>query len=158
MTRMTKRRRKTPKEENQTYIFEIVAWQPEYLLSVDYDRYRRGPYHEYADIGLSTSCVHPKNWAGRPAQIVIMGEENFMMPEALKRDPDWTPNCVAAIYLPPANGDFALSVPMERLPFLMTAFSVGMFRYLLLWGPPLKRSRSMCTSVHFERTVDFTEY
>lgn len=154
----TKRRGRPPKEERLTFIFEIASWQPEYLLSIDYDRYRLRPYNEYAHIRLSTVCIHPQKWAGRKARITVMGAENFMTPEVLKRNPEWIPNCVAAIDLPPSNGDFSLAVPMERLPFLMTAFSAGMFRYLLLWGPPLKRSRSMCSSAHFERTVDLSEY
>lgn len=158
MTRTTRRGGRPRAEERDYFIFEIVEWQPDYLLSINHDRYRLRPYNEYTNIRLSAVCVHPQKWAGRTARISVAGEESFMTPEVFKRDPEWKPNCVAAIYLPPTNGDFSVTVPIERLPFLMMAFSEGMFPNLLLWGPPLKHSRSLSSELHFERTVDLSEY
>jgi hypothetical protein len=142
----------------QTFIFEINEWEPDYLLSVNHDRHRDGPYSEYVNIKMTAPCIFPEQLAGRVAQVHIMGQRKFLDPEIYRRDRDWKPLCVAGLHLPPSSGEFYLAVPLENMPFLLTAFTHGLFRFISLWGPPLKRSNSLCTTVNFMRTVDLSDY
>ena len=81
-----------------------------------------------------------------------------MHPAIMNREPDWRPNCVGALALPPSGGDFYLTVPLENMAFLLTAFAQGMFRYISLWGPQLSRGKSLCTSVQLLPTIDLNDY
>jgi len=64
------------------------------------------------------------------------------------------PLCIGERETRPSGGRFWCSVPHDDLPFILTAFAHGLFRYISLWGPALKRGESLCISVHLMQSVD----
>jgi len=41
---------------------------------------------------------------------------------------------------------------------ITTALAHGLFRYVETYGPPLKRSKSLCSEFRFLQTVNLEEY
>jgi hypothetical protein len=60
--------------------------------------------------------------------------------------------------LPPTAGRFYASIPHDSLAGFMTAMAHGLYRYILLYGPPLVRGKSLCNSLDFKRTIDVDDY
>jgi hypothetical protein len=85
-------------------------------------------------------------------------EPIYMLNVNHQRDHDWRPRCVGLLDLPPANGRFYASIPHESMGMLLAALTTGHYRYVLLFGPALSRGKSLCQSIHFQRTVDLAEY
>lgn len=155
MPRKQLKHRKT--EPNQSYVFEIVDWEPHYSLSLNRDRRDERLYNEYINIQFTGACVFPKPLVGRTAQFHVAGERNFMTPMIVQYQPDWQPRCVGELELRPSTGHFYTSMPIENLGFVLSAFEHSLFRYVCLWGPSLKWSKSLCLSMSFDKAVNFEE-
>lgn len=153
-----KKRGRPRKLEMLTYIFEFRDVEPSYLLSINHEKYADAPYSEYASINVKASCIHPDNLAGRQLGLDITGRRDFLSPEVFKREPCWRPRCVGALRLPPSGGEFYLPLPQDSLPFIQAAILHKEFRFLSLWGPPLRWGKSLCTSARLLRSVDLSEY
>jgi hypothetical protein len=151
----TKRRKQ---KISESFIFEIVRWSPSYFFSVDSNKHRDGPYNEHAGIEIEATCIFPETLKGRSAQFEIAGSRDCLTPWSYKNDPDWVPRCVGELVLHPTRGRFYTSVPHDSLPFVLTAFAHDLFRYVLVYGPPLNRSKSLCSSFHLMQSVDLEEY
>jgi hypothetical protein len=145
-------RRETP--SHQSYVFEIGAWEPSYLLSVNFDRYMDEAYNEYVIIKFAGVCIHPETLRGRTVEFHLAARRDMLVPEALRRNPDWRPLCVGSLELGRSSGRFSFSVPSQSMPSILTAFTHSMYRFVYLWGPTLKRGKSLCTSVHLLRSID----
>lgn len=158
MPRAKSRRRKSAAPEFQTYLFEVKEWEPTYSLSVNHDRREDKPYSEHVTIHFVAPCIFPLPLAGRLIDFHFFGERDHMRPLIFQRDPDWRPLCVGSLEFRPEQGNFYSSVPLENLPFILTAFAHGKFRFVSLWGPTLKRNKSLCTSMSFEQSVNLDEY
>ena len=157
MPRTSRSRPRKAAPANQYYVFEIGAWELEHLLSVNSDRYRDGPYNEHLTIEFTGTCVHPEALKGRTVRFDIAGKRDMLQPEVFQRDPEWKPRCIGALETNPSGGWFYFSVPHDSMACILTAFAHGLFRYVSLWGPALKRGKSLCTSVHLLRSVDLNE-
>jgi hypothetical protein len=142
----------------RSFLFEIAEWHPEYAFSVGHDRFDEGPYSEHVDIEIKAICIAPKRWAGRSATFDLIGQRELMNRERYRHDPDWRPSGIAILDLRPRSGSFYVFIPYEALTFLLTGFAAGLFRYIDLWGPELKRSRSHCRSMRLLRAIDPEEY
>ena len=142
----------------QHYGFEIAEWHPSYLLSVNRDRRLNRLYDEYASIEISAVCILPDKLKGRTARITIMGDREHTKPARLEYDPGWRPQSIGGLELRPSGGEFYMMVPLDHLLFLFSAIDCGMFRYVLLWGPEMVRSRSLCTGVELLKTVNPDDY
>ena len=140
------------------FIFEIKEWEPTYSLSVNYDKFRDTAYREHVGLDIDAVCVFPPPLAGRETRFNLAAERNCLTPEIFKQDSDWKPRCVGLLDLPPANGRFYLSVPHESISVVITALAHGLFRYVETYGPPLKRSKSLCSEFRFVQSVDLEEY
>ena len=149
--------RKRVRIEMQSFVFEIKDWRPSYLLSVNHDRYRPGLYSEYVTIEFESTCVFPPALAGRPLRSHVGADRDFLEPSILRIQPDFKPRCVGLLDLPPTGGRFDFAVPFETMGMLLPGFAHGHYRYLSLWGPVLKRGKSLCTTLHLERSVDLDE-
>ena len=158
MPRSIGKRRKPRYEPSEIYIFEIARWEPTYGLSVDPSRDRAGPYSEHAILEIQATCILPRKLAGRTAQFSLAGQRDFLSPPDYKHDPKWTPRCIGLLELPPSGGRFYALVPHDSLPMLMASLALRMCRYILLFGPPLSRGKSLCTSLQLERSVDLEDY
>jgi hypothetical protein len=142
---------------HESYVFEIKEWEPSHLLSVNQDRYREGAYSEYLTIEFAGLGIHPDAIKGRTVRFDISGRRDMLEPDAYRRDPRWRPLCVGALETHRSVGQFYFSVPHDDMAFLLFAFVHGQFRYISLWGPVMKRGKSLCSSVHFMRSVDLSE-
>ena len=99
---MSRKKTRKPRVMSEAYIFEIKEWQPNYILSVDRNKDRLGPYREHLSVELETECIYPQKLVGRSALFNLAGDRDFMMPPTYRRDPDWVPNCVGFLELPPS--------------------------------------------------------
>ena len=158
MPQPTKKRGRPRTQPMECYVFEIGEWKPSYILSVNRQRDRTGAFYEHIDIEIQTLCIYPKKLAGRSAQFTLSGQRNCLTPTAYQRDPDWIPNCVGLLELPPTRGRFYTAVPHESLSALITPLIHRLFHFVLLFGPPLSRGASLCSSMQFEQTVDLEDY
>lgn len=157
MPRRRSSRRKTP-PEMESYIFELRSWQPKYLLAVDRDRYTESAHSEYAHLAFEGECVHPLVHAGRVAGFTLASRRDFMAPTHSKKDLDWKPNGLGVLELSKSRAEFYTGVPHETLVFLMNGLALNLFRYALVFGPPLKRGKSLCTTFEFLRDVNLEDY
>ncbi len=158
MPQSAKKRRKPRYEPVESYVFEIVRWEPSYGFSVDQNRDREGPYREHTILEIQTSCIYPKKLAGRATHFSLSGRRGCLVPPVYRHDPEWVPRCVGMLELPPSGGRFYTSVPHDSLPALITPLVHRLYRYILLFGPPLSRGKSLCFSMQLERTVDLEDY
>lgn len=140
------------------FIFEVGEMKPHYLFSIDHDKYRKASYREFAGIDLDTVCVFPKKLAGRPVSFSLMGERDHMAPEAFKQDSSWKPRCVGALEIGPQNGNFYMNVPHESLSYLTAVFVSREAKYIVLYGEPLSRGKSLCSTLHLEKTISLDDY
>ena len=154
----TKRPKRRRIQETQSFVFEIRSWQPQYFWSVNNTKFLEGPFWEHVGIEAEASCLLPKKVAGRTATFDFSGSRDFPDREAQRRDPSWRPKGIATLDLPPTNGRCYCSVPVEYLSFLMAGFAHGLFKFIVLSGPPLSRGHSTCTSIHLEQAINLEEY
>jgi len=158
MPKASKRARSKQTVQPQYFIFDIGEIRPTYILSVDHDRYRESSYSEHAGIEFQAVCVFPKRLTGRSVLFNLAGQRGCLTPEAFKRDSSWKPRCVGALEIRPDRGLFYSAVPHESLPFLTTLFVHGEVRFVVLYGEPLSRGKSLCSSVQLEKAVNLEDY
>lgn len=151
-------KRKPVRETAECYIFQIDAWKPGYIFSVDSSTHRAGPYSEHLGLELDATCIFPEKLAGRAIQISLAGRRDCLSPFAYQQDEEWVPRCIGALEFPPSGGRFYTSVPHDSITALTLSLAHQMYRYILLYGPPLGRRKSLCSSMQFERTVDLDDY
>lgn len=153
-----KKTRKQPAPPIETFVFRIDAWEPEYSFAVNHSRLEVGPYWEHAGLTFSGTCIFPPKLAGRSATLRFVGDRELLQSRPPLEDRDWRPSGVGLLELPPIRGAFYARIPMDAVWGLIAAMSRAGFSYVLLNGPTLIRSKSLCTSFRFERTVDLEEY
>lgn len=158
MPQGAEKRRKQPTPSMQHFIFEIKEWKPSYLFSIDHSRYRDGPFSEHVGIELEASCIFPEDLVARNVMFHVAGKRDCLEPEILRHDPDWKPRCVGLLELPPERGTFLTSVPHESLAVLLIALAHGLLRFILLYGPPLSRRKSLCSSIEWASSVNLEDY
>jgi hypothetical protein len=140
------------------YVFEIAGFEPTYMLSVNPRRDDDKPWWEHLSLEFATVCRLPERLAERPATFQLVADREFWTPYAWRRDHDWRPLGVGLLEISPMAGRFYASIPNDSMPTFMTAMAHGLYRYVLLYGPPLKRGKSLCTSLDFRRAIDFDDY
>ncbi len=140
--------------DHQLLIFEIKAWEPTYSFSVNRMDDREGDYSEYAELHLDTLCVYPDAYSGRTAKMIASSRRGLFAPPNPRRDPSEKPNSIGLLHLPPSGGSFYGRIPHDSMSYLLSAIAEGLFRYVMLSGPSLKRGHSQPTEVHFARTDD----
>ena len=157
---MTRTAKKTRREDvsPESYIFEIVKWEPSYFLTVGDRKHREGPYYEHAGLDIEASCIFPENMKGRAANFHVAGARDCLTPRAYQNDPEWTPRCVGELELSPSYGRFYTSIPHDSLAVVLSTFAHGLFKFILVYGPTLKRNKSLCSSMHFMQNVNLEEY
>jgi len=158
MTRSAKKSGKRQPLEMQHFIFEIKEWVPCYSLSVNHDKFRETAFREHVGIDLNAVCVFPQSLAGRSVELYVVGDRHCLKPAILQDDPGWRPRCVGALEWSPSRSNFYVGVPHESVPVITTALAHGLFRYVETYGPPLKRSKSLCSEFRFLQTVNLEEY
>jgi hypothetical protein len=138
----------------ESFVFEIVNSAPTYSLNVAFSA-NEGPYREFAHLTLSCRCVFPKQLSGIETKVIVIGDRDCLEPECWKADPRWRPRCVGQLEVRASRGRFYAGIPYDSLTFLLLSIRQGDVRMIYLWGPPLYRGKSLCTSIRFER--DFNE-
>jgi hypothetical protein len=139
---------------SETFAFEINGWRPSYSLSVDRNKNRDGPYREHIGIEIETSCAFPIKFTGRPLVFNIWGRRDRLSPAILQSNRDWVPNCIGLLTHPPTNGRFYTALPNDSLSVLTMCLAHGLYRFIILDGPPLKWGKSPCSSMHWEKTFN----
>ena len=71
---------------------------------------------------------------------------------------EWKASCLAPFDVWHGRGQLLLALRHEAAWHLAAALAGGWLRYLLLWGPPLKRGETLGRSVEFKRTIDLGYY
>lgn len=152
------KKQKPVRETAECYIFRIDAWKPGYIFSVDSSTHRAGPYSEHLGLEVDATCVFPGKLTGREVQISLAGRRDCLSPFAYQQDVEWVPRCIGALEFPPSGGKFYTSVPHDSVAALTVSLAHHMYRYILLYGPPLSRGRSLCFSMQFEKSVNLDDY
>lgn len=157
---MPKAKKKSPraKEMPEYFIFEIDAWEPYYMFSINTDKYIEDSYSENAGLEMKTHCVFPEKLNGREATIRLASKRDGLVCAWEKNLPDMKLKGIGELELSPGYGRFYSSIPHESLGFLSSSLGDGKFRFILFYGPPLKRNRSLCVSMEFKRDVNLEEY
>ena len=101
---------------------------------------------------------YPPKLAGRTATLRFVGDRERLLAIPPMKDRDWRPNGIGLLELTPSRGDFYARIPMDAVWGLIAAMGQAGFSYVLLNGPSLFRSKSLCTSFSFERSVDLEDY
>ncbi|MDD3371681.1 MAG: hypothetical protein PHE27_07665 [Alphaproteobacteria bacterium] len=139
------------------FIFEIAKWEPYYLFSLSADKHKEEFYSEYAGFEIKAICIFPEKLKGREATFDVTGRRDGLMPLS-EHTQNWEPKGVGELELSPTYGRFYTSIPQDSLDFMSSSFSQGHFRFILLYGPSLKRSKSLCTEMQFKQSVDLEDY
>lgn len=142
-----------------SYIFEIEDWEPSYMFSINHDsRFGRGPYWEHLGLELTGTFVHPEKAMGRKTTFTVRGdrelEESFGRSERVEHQP----RGVAFVTMRGDYTEVLASMPQDSLRCVAAMLACDRFRYLLLHGEALYRSKATITSLSFKRTVDLDEY
>jgi hypothetical protein len=138
------------------FVFEIQTWEPDYSLSVNHSRLERDPYWEHTKIGIGGICIWPKNLVGRTAHFDLVGKRDQLTPD--KDDPDWKPRCVGELDMRQPEGRFYTFIPNDSMTYLLSGLAHGQFRIIEVYGPTLKRGKSLCTSIDLKQTINLEEY
>lgn len=142
----------------ESFIFEIRGCAPTYILSVNSARYRDTALSEHLGVDIAAECIFPEKLAGRTAMITLAARRDSLTPEAFKEDSDWVPNCIGALELAPGRGRFYTDVPHESFGVLTTLLAQRLLRFVVLYGSPLKRGRSLCSSMQIEHAINLEDY
>jgi hypothetical protein len=105
-------------------------------------------------VEIEASCAFPTRLAGRPLVFNFWGDRDHLSPPILQSNPDWIPNCVALLTLPPTGGRFYTALPTDSLGVVTMCLAHGFYRFIILYGPPLKWGKSLCSSMHWEQTFN----
>lgn len=158
MQKQSGKKRRAQFTEMQNFVFEIEAWKPEYSWSVNQDKFADAPYREYLTIDLHTNCIFPAKFAGRQVLFALLGDRCGFVPTAFQRDPEWRPRCVGLLSLRPGDAHFYVGVPLENFGLMVTAMAHGLFRFISVYGPPLRYGKSECSSITFLKSVNLADY
>jgi len=141
------------------FIFEIKKLEASYSLSINSNHQSdEGPYNEHMSIEFDAKCIYPKKFDGVMARVDVVGKRDCLEPKIYQNNSDWKPRCVGCLELSPAGGRFYISVPHESMSFILDALTHNMFRFLSLWGPPLKRGKSLCLEFRFIQSINLEDY
>jgi hypothetical protein len=135
------------------FVFEIVNCAPTYSLNVAFSA-NEGPYREFAHLTLCCRCVFPKQLSGVETEIELVGDRDCLEPECWKADPRWKPRCIGELEVRASRGRFYAGIPYDILTFLLVSIRQGDVRMIYLWGPPLYRGKTLCSSIRFERDLN----
>ena len=152
------KRRKHPQITYQQFIFEINDWVPNFSFGVDNSKYFEGLYSDHAELELSTTCVFPVVRTGEATIIRLVGERDIHNPEFLKSNSDWKPNGVGTLEMRGERREFYGNLPYDAIWGLCTALAAQRLRYILLYGPSLKRGSTRTQSIDFQRDVNLDDY
>ena len=140
------------------YVLEISSFEPTHRLSLNPRDYDEKPWWEHVALEITTICRLPEKVAGRPIRFELVADREFWTPYEWRKDHGWRPRTVGLLELSPTMGRFYASIPHDSMVTFMTAMAHELYRYILLYGPPLLRGKSLCTSLDFRRTINFDDH
>lgn len=155
---MAKSRKQKPQEVTQAYIFEIADWEPAYHLSVNHDKRDKDLYWEHASVKITAKCIFPERFVGKITKIDLAGDRSLLHPFVLSYEKEWRPLCVGALSVKPEGAEFYAFVPYDAIFGVVSMLTANRWRYVLLHGPEVRRGKSLCQSIYFERTVSLEDY
>jgi hypothetical protein len=142
----------------QQFIFEINDWVPNYSFGVNNSKYFEGLYSDHAELELRTTCIFPTVRAGERTVIRVVGERDIHNPEYLKYNSDWKPNGVGTLEMRGERREYYGNLPYDVIWGLSAALAAEQVRYVLLYGPSLKRGTTRTQSIEFQRDVNLDNY
>jgi len=153
-------RKKTARSEitYQQSIFEMNDWWPDYLFGLEHDKHEPDLYREHAAIIISGTCVFPRERSGAKTLLRFVGERDIQKPAVLKYEKNWRPLGIGVLEMRGERREYYGHLPYDAIWGLCSALAADRLRFVLLYGPSLKRGISRTTSISFQRSVDLDDY
>lgn len=148
------------REEYSTYIVEVVEWGPSYLFSLNKEQFLDvGPYKEYFSFEGRGKVTYPPKLAEKSVELSISGDRQMI--DRLQRPEKFSsekPLAVGSVFIRGDQSQIFLSLPFDSMSFVGSLFQAGIFKYMVLYGEPLRYGKAMITSFHFEVGVNLEDY
>ena len=155
---MTRKTKSKQQETYQSYIFQLVDWQPFYSLSISPRKDDDDPYWEYASVDISTSSIFPERFAGTTAHMRFVGDRSFLNPKILEHNKHWKPLCIGELKVRSEGAEFYAAVPFDSLFGIVSILMTERCHFVVLYGPQIRYGKSKCLSFDITATVDLEEY
>src|ERR1051325_10901347 len=101
-------RRRVNDGERESFLFEVLDWEPSYSFSTNRSGETDDQYSEYAELHFETVCTEPKSVAGRPASMILSSRRNFLARRAREQE---RPTNIGFLHLRKPSGGFYAGVP-----------------------------------------------
>jgi hypothetical protein len=149
----TKRRKRRPIPNHQSFYIQIEDFKPDYSFALNASKYTVGPYWEHLETNLTGAFLSPGRFRGDQVKLVFLGRREDQSKLVQPTDSDWEPRNVGVLDIRGTRREFLGSLPYDALWGLVHALSSGVFRIVNLYGI-VERGRAEIQSVNFARDVD----
>ncbi len=144
------RRSKVALEANEAFVFEIVSSSASYSFGLTVRRDEPDPYSEHPVWKIEARCLHPARFAGRDAQLSILGDRALATDRRDRRESEDGPYGVGAVDVGKSQFSVFAAMPIDALWAMGAAMSSGALRYIVAHGPRLVRGKAMVRYIRFE--------
>lgn len=137
-------------EANEAFIFEIVSTSASYSFGLAMHRDDPDPYNEHLVWKIGARCMHPTRFAGRDAQVSVLGDRGLATEQRDRRKFKDGPYGVGAVDVGKSQFAVIASMPIDALWAMGGAVASGAVRYIVTHGPRLVRGKAMVRYIRFE--------
>ena len=152
------RRKKAPVTKFQSFVFEIVTWEPEYHFALNSSKWPPGPFWEHCELTFHCTLLIPSKLTGRNVVLRILGDRSEMAAVQRPGEVTSTPVAIGGLTLRGQQSDYLGSVPFDALWGVMAMLAANRVRYITLHGEALSRGRARIRSIGFHPTFSAEDY
>lgn len=146
---MKGRARSEPSSYPLEYVVEILEWDWSLRFGLQHDRHSRRAYSDFRHIELSGQLVMPQGITSLPVELTILPD---IEPETRRTD-EFSPQAVGSLDLQESRLWGLVSMPKDALAPVLQMLAVKRLRYLSLYGPRLRRRKTLIQSYRLHRCL-----
>ena len=152
------RRKKTQVTEFQSFVFEIVTWEPEYHFALNSSKWPPGPYWEHCELTCQCTLLIPSKLTGRHVMVRVLGDRGEMT--AVQRPAEVTspPVAIGGLTLRGQQSDYLGSIPFDAFWGVTAMLAANRVRYITLHGEVLSGGRTRIRSIGFQPNFNAEDY
>ena len=152
------RRKKTQPIRFESFVFEIVTWEPEYRFALNCTKWPPGPYWEHCELMCQGPLLIPSKLTGRSVVLRIMADRTETAAAQHPTEVTSTPVSIGGLTLRGQQSDYLGSIPYDSFWGVMAMLTANKVRYITLHGEALSRGRSRIRSIGFQPSFNAEDY
>jgi hypothetical protein len=152
---MAKRKRQS-RQSTSYYILEITDWDWDYHFGLNTSRYDDLAYSDYRHLHVRGTVLLPTKLRPKVEQVELTFLPNISPADLEKSGPH--PVNVGYLHVHRKNLTGGISMARDALDLVLQMLIAGRFRYLVMYGEPMRYGKTHINSYHFNTALDPEDY